>query len=97
MSKRKWYRERRRKPRFPTYPNRGQACGMYSETAARAFGTVVWEDGIGREYEITAHIEPHKYGWPDAVIVTREPLTYKRGSLGDGGMRTHGAWGTSGW
>lgn len=50
--------------------------GMYSATAKRKFGSVIWVDADGKAYEITAYVHPSKYNWDDAVIVTEKPITY---------------------
>lgn len=80
MAKRRWSRYRGPRPRFPSYCHK-ECRGMYSAMAAEKFGTVTWKDEEGNTYQITAYVEPRKYKWPDAVIVTNRPLTYAEGRL----------------
>jgi hypothetical protein len=37
--------------------------------AAHRFGTVIWADENGREFQITAVMRPSEYKWPDAIVV----------------------------
>ena len=50
-------------------PDDERALGLYSEQAAYRFGTVIWADGGGREFEVTTVMRPSEYGWPDAIVV----------------------------
>lgn len=54
--------------------------GMYSQKAAEQFGTIIWEDENGKEYHITAFVQPSKYKWDDAVKVATNVIRFK----GDG-------------
>lgn len=59
-----------------------KAVGLYSASAAELFGTVLWTDAAGKEYEITAYDYPSSYKWPDAVFVADVVEFSRMGSEG---------------
>lgn len=57
--------------------------GMYSAEAALRFGSVTWVNEAGTKFNITAYVQPSKYKWPDAVIVTKDAIKYHSGACYD--------------